>query len=538
MSQQSSQHKNISTRGTVATNLNNTGQTALHIAAAAGDLEQVERLLDAKTSVVATDNIQQTPLHKAAQNNHAKVVEKLLVRGGYQGRGSSRYLHTTKDSKGQTPYDLALANGHYEVIRSMLSQRAIKTSAELDRGLAKAVALGHAEIAKLLLDSKAEAGSEHPHLLYHALEPGKEKVLAVLLESKSYGAISINVPRKEGPTPLEYAVQRGNAEGVQALLAAKAKVFQKHLLHLAAKSGNSDVLTILLKVREHGDAYLDVNELDSKGLTPLEYAAQSGNTASVKVLLNAKARVFQRNLLQFATKGGNGEVLTILLEAKADPKQIPQRNVSTPLHFSVNFKPDDHKFHDAVVLKLITANAPLDVLDEKGYAPLHRAAIIGNPLAVQILLEAKANPQQKSKMNLFKLDFGKTAFDLAKNQDEILDLLRPKQPTRTIRPSRAAVAMGQLKLQSSSLTQPDSKTPLLTKSRKPNSPVAVAAMRGFIGAKNKLPPTSVPTYSSMTELIPLRDRTKPQQTVTVWNEEELDEIFAGGSEEPYFRPDT
>ena len=53
-------------------------QTALHLAAVNGDINLIKLLIDHNARIDALDSSQSTPLHKAAQFNHAEAVEFLL----------------------------------------------------------------------------------------------------------------------------------------------------------------------------------------------------------------------------------------------------------------------------------------------------------------------------------------------------------------------------------------------------------------------------------------------------------------------------
>src|SRR5215813_11168769 len=75
-------------------------------ASAAGELERVERLVDAdELSIVAFSSDGWTPLHLAAFFGHAKVVELLL------GRGADPRARS-KNPTGNTPLHAALASNH------------------------------------------------------------------------------------------------------------------------------------------------------------------------------------------------------------------------------------------------------------------------------------------------------------------------------------------------------------------------------------------------------------------------------------------
>lgn len=89
------------------------GHSALHWAAASGNLAAVRWLLDAGASASLRNSSERTPLHTAASGGHLAVVEELCTRGADP---------LAVDSDGETVMDNAVARGHEEVARFLAAR--------------------------------------------------------------------------------------------------------------------------------------------------------------------------------------------------------------------------------------------------------------------------------------------------------------------------------------------------------------------------------------------------------------------------------
>ncbi|KAJ2553703.1 hypothetical protein EV175_002847 [Coemansia sp. RSA 1933] len=88
------------------------GQTKLHRACHAGDLEQTVGFLNQGADIDMKDNAKWTPLHEASLEGHSDIVLALLRRGAdFNARGFG----------GDTPLHDACANGHVDVVRCLIA---------------------------------------------------------------------------------------------------------------------------------------------------------------------------------------------------------------------------------------------------------------------------------------------------------------------------------------------------------------------------------------------------------------------------------
>jgi ankyrin repeat protein len=155
-------------------------------------------------------------------------------------------------------------------------------------------------------------------------------------------------------------------------------------LSWAAENGNEAVVKVLLETGQ-----VDADSKDNDGRTPLSWAAQNGNEAVVKVLLETgkvdadlKASSGQTPLSR-AAQNGNDAVVKMLLETgkvDADSKDYYGR---TPLSRAAE------NGHEAVVKVLLeTGKVDADSKDtSSGQTPLSWAAQNGNEAVVKVLLE-------------------------------------------------------------------------------------------------------------------------------------------------------
>jgi ankyrin repeat protein len=121
------------------------GWTALHLAAARGDLEQTRALVATGAAVDAVNERNRTPLYEAAKRGHTAVVSLLLEYGANPNR---------KAVQGYTPMVVAAERGHADTLAVLLSRGAdLSVRCEGgDTALHRAVSFGHLLAVQVLLD--------------------------------------------------------------------------------------------------------------------------------------------------------------------------------------------------------------------------------------------------------------------------------------------------------------------------------------------------------------------------------------------------
>lgn len=162
------------------------GDTALHLAAHAGDVDSLERQLDQGIDPDTTNRFGVTPLALAARGGHPSVVQRLLEAGADPNRVSPA---------GETPLMVAARTGVVDSVLALLEHGADPTARETWRGqtaLMWAAAERHAGVVGPLVAAGAE----------------------------------VNGVSAGGFTPLMFAVRLGHIETVDALLGAGADIHQ------------------------------------------------------------------------------------------------------------------------------------------------------------------------------------------------------------------------------------------------------------------------------------------------------------------------
>lgn len=215
------------------------------------------------------------------------------------------------------------------------------------------------------------------------------------------------------------------------------------LLHLAAALGLCPLAQKLLSGSVRGSlyAYRHINQRDSEGLTPLEYAVRRHHVDLVHLLLRRRAKTefqyrhkqtssalhiaavngdekmvkllvrFVANVdswsnyycwygdstpLGLASRLGREGTARLLLEAGADVNPIPRHNqgvasVYTPLSQASIYG------HESIVRLLLENKADVNSQDSSGHTALIKASVRSGPSVVRLLLEngAEVNTQNK-----------------------------------------------------------------------------------------------------------------------------------------------
>ena len=283
--------------------------------------------------------------HAAASGNY-EVLEMLLEAGASPDRLSGMKFSPLYYAVGKRKPDLVrLLIRHQAIINTQLATTG--TFLGDMTALGCAVEKGSLEIVSLLLEQGADAtfenGCDMEGPLHLALDKEKleKQLVEVLLQSKHPPDINFVPP--EGNHVLTEAVRINNLELLQLLIAYGSDIdkeiwFGKGLLgpmHLAVRNGYTDICRALLDWEPRYLDWMSDKDVDIK--PPLHVAIEKGKIDVARFFLERGANPrlqshwFEESALHEAIYAKEPKLVELLLEAAPDMVNVPTERGWTPL---------------------------------------------------------------------------------------------------------------------------------------------------------------------------------------------------------------
>uniref|UniRef100_A0AAQ5YZ00 Ankyrin repeat domain 52 n=1 Tax=Amphiprion ocellaris TaxID=80972 RepID=A0AAQ5YZ00_AMPOC len=392
---------------------NSKGYSAVHYAAAYGNKQHLELLLEISFNCLeeVESNIPVSPLHLAAYYGHCEALRLLC---------ETLVSLDVRDIEGQTALHLAAQKGFSTCVEVLLKHQASYTLKEHKHKwtplhaagvLNKSVNFGQVDCLLLLVNREQSAD-----VIDSQDTRGHEDCVSALLE---HGASAL-CRDSQGRTPLHLAASRGHTELLHTLLTAAKKADPLDSMldhrgytptHWAAYHGHEGCLHILLENKvfsnQEGNLFTPLHftvSIDSvcsscilmytllECRTPLHAAAYSGNVAGLQLVLAQRAEVNAVDhsgcsaLMVAADCGQTMAVEFLLHNAKPDLTLVDVNN-NTALHLACSKCAGEFLIVFSFRLSLVRCSLTCLAFSCR---PLHIAARKGLATVVQVLLSRGA----------------------------------------------------------------------------------------------------------------------------------------------------
>jgi ankyrin repeat protein len=392
--------------GNINAPINAQGQTQLHVAVNAGNLAEVNRLIQAGADVNKANNIGETPLWIASDKIHVQIVERLLAAPGIDVNKAN--------ADGYTPLHMASFSGELDIFERLLAAPGIDVNKAANDGttslhvaiLEKNDSIEHLLAAPGIDVNKAKNNGNTP-LFLASMVRNVNAVKSLL----AVPGIDVNKANNKGVTPLDIARRKGYME-IVTLIEAKL---------LSDDINNQLIEAIVAK------NVSEVDRLLKAGANPNARFTEHSNQAIILLLKGISISMYDGvSPLFVAAKQGNRDIVQLLINAGANLDKVGSFN--SPLHVAIKSN------HNEIVDLLIASGANVNIQEEFELTPLHIASSQGQLSIVDKLIKAGAQ------VDLLSVE-GETALELAysEDQDEVVRYLVVNAGVSPHKPNQAGV---------------------------------------------------------------------------------------------------
>ncbi|XP_072231838.1 receptor-interacting serine/threonine-protein kinase 4 [Leuresthes tenuis] len=265
-------------------------------------------------------------------------------------------------------------------------------------------------------------------LLHHAITLANEEAVKFLLLNNA----NPNLANARGSTPLHLATEKHLKPLAELLLGRRSTNVnakdedQYTALHWAAQNGDEAITRLLL---DRGAA---INETDGQGRTPAHVACQHGQENVIRVLLSRGADVRIKGkdnwtALHFASWQGHLGIVKLLVKQAGADVDGQTSDGRTPLHLA------SHRGQYRVARILIELGADVSMTSAGLTTPLHVAAETGHTSTSRLLIKHQADIHAQNTQGFTPLHMASQSGHLATVKMLIAEGADPYRCTQALR---------------------------------------------------------------------------------------------------------
>ena len=391
---------------------------ALFEAVKKGDIEQVKQLIAEVTDIdakwgdtaekVSEWDEDSTPLYYAVDSNNMDLVKLLVEAGADVNAGSWPPLCRAVDKNNTAIAEYLIDHGANINVYPVEGWGPLQETVHISNSI---------EMAKLLLAKGADINSEIYPVLNSAINQERKNLCEFLIQR---GA-DVNAKDKWGQTSLYLAIRNDDSDIMNILIANDADVDIKHTrrgmeetaLHYAAITGKTEAVKLLL------EAGANINAKNDRGQTALHvaldirdygYRKYGLSKDTIELLLargtdvNLKDKA-GRTPLHLAVESAGADIVKLLLDKGARFNEKDDESGFTALHHAARFGNKD------AAEVLIAKGADINAEDKQGYTPLY-VAVNHNYKVAELLINKGAD-------SAIRTEADKTLLQLAQERKQI-----------------------------------------------------------------------------------------------------------------------